>query len=312
MPRPLLTAAWLLAWLTTPLIAQGPEKTDSVDVLILDHDFGAVGELVRLFLNDNQVYRAELSTIDVTLELHPRIEGMRVPRVYPISDSRSPSGYSVVEIYPDQDGVYEIRPVSIQGSRISTRLRLYRDVRESRRRMAVVNQPGWELGIELAGGWHSGFLQSSAAPPPGSNPEAGSDVEACFSARNAPGIPRLNMCVLGLSYQSQHGDQSILWVYTEPRVRILGRARQGFSNWELGALLRFGVGITSAVSGAPTTFGPGIYVARHIRRNSAGSGWSLQAAYTRAFYRGFGTPVGLSSGETPQSHRVTLGVGWYQ
>ncbi len=312
MLRPLTVTAWLLAWLATPLVAQSAEAADSGDVLVLDHDFGVVGELVRIFLSDKQVYRAEMGTVDVTLELRPRISGMRVPRVYPISDSRSPSGSSVVEIYPDQDGVYEIRPVSIQGARLSTRLRLYRDVTESRRRLTTATRAGWELGIEVGGGWHSGFVQSSAAPEVGSSPDAGSDLEACFTARNAPGIRRLSMCVLGLSHQSQHGARSILWIYTEPRVRLLGPSRPGVSNWELGGLFRFGVGMISAGIETPTSFAPGIYVARHIRRNAAGSGWSLQAGYSHAFYRGFGKPSGVPGRVTPESHRVSVGVGWYQ
>ena len=312
MSRPVSLAAWLIVCLTTPLPGQTVTQTaDSSDVLVLDHDFGTVGELVRLFLNDKQVYRAEVSSQDVTLELRPRIAGMRVPRVYPISDLRSPSGSSVLEIYPDQDGEYEIRPVSLQGSQLSTRLRLYRDVSESRRRMAIVDQPRWELGMELAGGWHSGFTQSSAAPEPGSTSSPGSDIEACFTARNAPGLRRMSLCVLGLSHQSRHGARNVLWVYTEPRLRILGRVSPGRSNWELGALFRFGVGIISAVVNTPTSFGPGLYVARHIRRNAAGSGWSFQASYSHAFYRGFDRPLGAIR-VTPGSHRMTFGVGWYQ
>ncbi len=313
MTRPLLLAAWWLACLIGPARAQSPAyHPDSADVLVLDHDFTVLGEVVRVFLKDKQVYRAEMSTEDVTLELRPRISGMRVPRVYPISDTRSPSGSSVVEIYPDRDGEYEILPVTIQGSKISTRLRFYRDVKESRRRMAVVNKGGWELGIELAGGWHSGFRQSSATASVGSSPDPGSDIEACLSARNAPGLPRVNLCVLGLSHQSQSGARNVLWVYTEPRVRILGRARQGVSNWELGALLRFGVGMISAAPETPTILAPGLYIARHVRRNSAGSGWSFQASYSRAFFRGFAAPTGVLGGVTPQSNRVSFGVGWYQ
>ena len=302
-------AAWLLASLVTPAIAQTvAEKADSGDVLVLDHEFGGTGELVRVFLEDKQVYRAELSSPDVTLELRSRVAGVRVPRVYTVSDMRLSSGSSVVEIYPDQDGEYEIRPLSLQGSRISTRLRLYRDINESGRRLSVASRPGWEVGVELAGGWHSGFLQSSAAPPLGSSPDAGSDIEACFSARSAPGIRRLSMCVLGLSHQSQRGARSILWIYTEPRFRILGRAQPGLSNWELGALFRFGAGMISTVSETPLTFGPGVYVARHIRRDSGGSGWSLYGSYTRAFFKGF-----AGGGEVrPRSHRVSFGVCWYQ
>jgi hypothetical protein len=289
-----------------------PESADSTDVLLLDHDFSAGDELVRIFLVDGQVYRAELSSVDATLQLRPRFSGRRVPRVYPISDSRSPSGSSVVEIYPDEDGEYEIRAVTIQGSRLSTRLRIYRDVSESRRRVATRNNPGWELGIEMAGGWHSGFAQSSAVGLPGNDPSAGTDIEGCFTARGAPGLRRLSMCVLGVSYQSQHGARNILWVYTEPRFRILGRARPGQSNWELGALLRFGVGIISASSDTPTTLAPGAYVARHLRRNSRGAGWSLQASYSRAIFKGFDKPFGAAGGANPKSHRLSFGVGWYQ
>lgn len=313
MPRPLFIVAWLLMCLATALAGQtAPEAAGSGDVLVLDHDFGPVDEQVRLFLNDKQVYRAELSSRDVTLEIRPRLPGVRMPRIYPITNSRSASGSSVFEVYPDQDGEYDIRPVSLQESRLSTRLRLYRNLNESHRRMAIDNQPGWELGVELAGGWHSGFAQSSAAIPAGNSPDAGSDLEACFTARNAPGMRRFSMCVLGLSHQSQHGARNILWVYTEPRVRILGRALAGRSNWELGGLMRLGLGIISTVNQTPTILGPGVYVARHIRRNPAGSGWSLQASHSRAFFKGFRQPPGSGGEVTPGSHRVSLGVGWYQ
>ena len=62
--------------------------------------------------------------------------------------------------------------------------------------------------MELASGWHSGFAQSKGTlPTTAGETHAGSDVEVCFSARSAPGVPRLSMCVLGLGYQSQTGDQ---------------------------------------------------------------------------------------------------------
>jgi hypothetical protein len=311
MSRLFCTAVSLLACLVTPAFAQLAETADSTDVLIVDHDFAALGELVRVFLKNKQVYRAELSSEDVHLVIRARRPSTPPPRAYPISNALSPSGGSVYEVYPDADGEYEIWPVSIQGSRLSTRVRLYRDVDGSSRRMATVNRPGWELGIELAGGWHSGFFQSSGAAPLGARPEAGSDLEACFTARNAPGASRLNLCVLGVSHQSHQGVPNILWVYTEPRMRLFGRARPGLSNWELGPLVRFGIGI-SAGSETPIVLGPGFYVARHIRRNSDGSGWSFQLSYFRAFYRGFDTPVGVSSRSGPQSNRLSFGVGWYQ
>jgi hypothetical protein len=61
--------------------------------------------------------------------------------VYLVADFRLSSGSSVVAIYPDQDGEYEICPVRFAGSRIPARLRLYRDVNESGRRVAVAYQP---------------------------------------------------------------------------------------------------------------------------------------------------------------------------
>ena len=312
MGRSFCTAVWLLAWFATPGIGQTAGTPDPADVLVVDHDFGALGEQVRLFLQDKQVYRAELSSEDVTLVIRAKTRPMPEARVYPVTNELSPSGGSVFEIYPDRDGEYEIWAVSLQGSRLSTRLRLYRDVKESRRRMATANKPGWELGVEVAGGWHSTFAHSSAATPSASGSDVGSDLEACLTARNAPGVPRLNLCVLGVSHQSQHGSPNILWVYTEPRLRLFGRARPGLSNWELGPLFRFGVGMISGVSETPVVLGPGFYVARHIRKNSDGSGWSFQVSYFHAFYRGFDRPTGVSSGSGPQSNRLSFGVGWYQ
>jgi hypothetical protein len=312
MGRSLFTALWLLAWFATPGFGQTAAIPDTADVLVVDHDFGAPGERVPLFLQARQVYRAELSSEDATLVIRAKTRGIPQARVYPVSNALSPSGGSVFEIYPDRDGEYEILPVGLQGSRLSTRLRIYRDVRESRRRVATANKPGWELGIEVAGGWHSAFVQSSAASPPASGTDLGSDLEACLTARNAPGAPRLNLCVLGVSHQSQHAASNILWVYTEPRLRLFGRARPGLSNWELGPLFRFGVGMISGVSETPIVLGPGFYVARHIRKDPDGSGWSLQVSYFHAFYRGFDTPTGASSGSGPQSNRLSFGVGWYQ
>ena len=201
MGRSFFTAVWLLAWFATPGFGQTAATPDTADVLVVDHDFGALGEQVRLFLQAKQVYRAELSSEDVTLVIRAKTQGIPQARVYPVSNTLSPSGGSVFEIYPDRDGDYEISPVGLQGSRLSTRLRLYRDVHESRRRMVTANKPGWEVGVEVAGGWHSAFAQSSAAVPlGGSRPDAGSDLEACLTARNAPGAARVNLCVFGVSH----------------------------------------------------------------------------------------------------------------
>ena len=313
-----LVAAGLVLSAGAPAAAQSTPDQQPVDtnadVLVLDHDFSAGGvEVIRVFLESRQVYRAELSTPDVTLRVRTLGGRGKQPRVYPFLNADSPSGASIVEVYPDADGDYEIRPIGSSGSGISTRLRLYRDVRASHRRIAVLDNPGWEIGVEVGGGWHSGFAQQNGPLPPATaDPHGGSDIEACFSARSAPGIPRFSMCVLGVGYQSQTGAPGILWVYTEPRVRVVGRARRGASNWEAGALLRLGGGSIERASSVPFLLAPGLYLARHIRRNQSGAGWSFQASWSHATYKGFPSALGNANPTHPHSDRLAFGVGWYQ
>jgi hypothetical protein len=313
MVRAGLAAALLSLSLAPPLRAQtaaDPVDADSTDVLVFDHDFTGPNQFARVFLQGGQVYRAELSSSDLTLQIRSLIRTAQLPRIYPFLPTDTPSGTSIVEVYPQVDAEYEIRAVGSTGSAAVTRMRLYRDVKASRRRQLVRNKPGWEIGVELAGGWHTGFLQSSAPAALGDSPEAGMDVESCFTAR-PHGLSRLNLCVVGLGYQSQQTNKDILWLYTEPRMRLLGRVRPGRSHWELGALLRFGVGMISASSDIPTVLGPGLYVARLIRKSPNGAGWTLQASYMHASYRGFSRPAGVEA-RIPTSNRVTFGVGWYR
>jgi hypothetical protein len=299
--------------LSYPLRAQAvaDRSPDNTDVLLIDHDFTARDEFVRVFLQDGQVYRAEIGSPDVTLEIRARIRATQLPRTYVFLPASTPSGTSIVEVYPQADLEYEIRSVSLTGSPVPTRLRLYRDVSASERRQHVRNTRTWETGIELAGGWHSGFALSSAPIGPGSDPNGGTDFEACFTARGAPGRGRLGICALGVGYQSQHGAQSIVWVYTEPRIRLLGPARTGQSSWELGALFRLGLGLISASPVTPAILAPGFYIARQIRSSSSGGGWSMQASYARPFYK-FNKPAGGGDAPTRNGHRLTFGIGWYR
>jgi hypothetical protein len=315
MPRLVLAVVWLVVCLASPLAAQSDSSTprqaaDTADALVLDHDFIAgVGEFVRVFLQGKQVYRADISTADVTIGIRSQIRGVQLPRVYPLIDAYTPSGSSVVEIYPEADGEYELRPIDARGGGVATRLRLYRDVRESRRRVAMIAEPGWEIGIEVATGWHTGFDQTSSASPTNQRGDAGSDFEACFAARSAPGLDRFGVCALGIGWGSQHGARSTLWIFTEPRFRILGKFERGRSNWELGALFRLAAGSISRSSEVPVMLAPGIYVARHIRTDQDGSGWSLHASYAYATIRN--TPK-LDGASAPTTNRLLLGVGWYQ
>lgn len=312
--RPLL--ALLAVCLTPSLRAQSAAdqpKPDSSDVLVLDHNFSALGEPVRVFLQSGQVYRAELSSPDVILQIRGLVQGVvrptQVPRIYPFLQAETPSGTSIAEIHPEIDADYEIRAVVLGGSSFATRLRLYRDVRASARRHRVREKSGWDIGIELAAGWHSGYWQSSAPAPTEANPAGGTDIESCFSARPRGGS---GVCVVGLSYQSQAGAKTILWLYTEPRLRILGRGRPVRSTWELGAMLRFGVGMISASPAAPTTLAPGVYLARNLGSVGLGTRWNLQASYRRHFFFGFGSPAGVPGTVHPSSNQFSLGIGWYQ
>ena len=322
MPRWLALAVALLTTFTGGLVAQqSPASADTADVLVLDHDFTGAPEFLRVFLQGKQVYRAEMSSEDIVLEIRSPLRRAHPPRIYPIF-APSGSDMSVVEIYPESDGEYELRPTGMSREGVATRLRLYRDAHESRRRVALLDQPGWEVGMEVATGWNSGFAQSQDPAVVSEGGEPGNDLELCFSARRAPGLPRLSMCALGLGYQSQHAAPSVLWVYTEPRFRLLGRAPEGRSNWELGALFRAGIGQISRVAHDPIVLAPGLYVARHIRTAPNGRGWSLQASYSHAYYKGFAKPHDSWNPETgeiipaqvatPGSNRWMVGVGWYE
>jgi hypothetical protein len=314
---PSFATASLVVCLTGSLFAQG-ERTaaqrqaidTTADALVLDYDYATgAQEYARVFLESGQVYRAELSSPDVTFVIRSVGNRIRAPRVYPILGPESSSGASVVELYPDTDGLYEIRTSSANGSGVATRLRLYRDIRESHRRTALLNKPGWEIGLELATAWHSGFAQSngplSATAP---DPHAGTDVEACFTARRELG--RGGACVVGIGYQSQVGARSILWVYTEPRLGLVGKAVRGRSNWEGGALFRLGLGSIERTSTTPVILAPGAYVARQIQSSGSGVSWSVQASYSHAWYAGFPSSP-ENAGGPPHSDRITLGLGWY-
>jgi hypothetical protein len=152
MIRSAMTMAGLLVGLATTLHAQTDtvaQSADSVDALVLDRDFSGAYEFVRVFLQAGQVYRAELSSTDVSVEIRTPGRAVQPPRLYTYLPSDTPSGSSIVEIYPDVDTEYEIRPTGIASARVGTRLRLYRDVSSSRRRQYARSHPGWEIGVEM-------------------------------------------------------------------------------------------------------------------------------------------------------------------
>ena len=155
--------------------------------------------------------------------------------------------------------------------------------------------------MEIAGGWHSGFAETSAFPTVGPDPHAGTDVEACFTARSEMG--RAGFCAVGFGYQSQVGDRSIIWFYTEPRFMLVGNRSRSASKWEAGALFRIGLGSIERMSGSPAIVAPGAYIARQIRSVEHTTRWSLRASYSHAWYSGFRSPTGTTSTQ-PRGERI--------
>ncbi len=94
--RTTLATAALAVALTAPLLAQGepaprsePVPDTTADVLVLEHDFSTgVDEFARVFLEAKQVYRAELTSPDVTLRLRSLGDKVRPPRVYALVPPR--------------------------------------------------------------------------------------------------------------------------------------------------------------------------------------------------------------------------------
>jgi hypothetical protein len=285
--------------------ARVSQPRDSTDVLVLEHAFTGPGEYARVFLLKGQVYRAVLSTGDASLEIYPIKGGPPVFFAREESDAPGASGETVLSVYPRADAEYQFRLLS--GGPVVT-LRLYRDIRASRRRQKVLSEPGWEIGGEIAGGRHSGFELNTAGEGLTDSDRAGAHLEGCFSARQGPGILRLvSGCAAGLAWDSRPRSNGTLWFFLEPRVRIIGGRPRGQSNTEVGALLRGGFGMVSKVNRNPTLVAPGVYLSRNIRVNPSGKGWSFTLAWHHYLVgnRGEGT-------HRVESEMMTLGLGYYQ
>jgi hypothetical protein len=277
---------------------------DTTDVLVLDHDFTSPGEFARVFLQKGLVYRAVLSTGDASLEILPLKGGPPVFFAREESESPGASGFTVLSVYPRADATYQIRLV--EGGPV-VNLKLYRDVRASRRRQKVINEPGWEIGAEVAAGFHSGYLLNITEPDSDSQ-KSGFHFEGCFSARQGPGILRvLSGCALGAAWDSRPGSKGTLWFFLEPRVRFLGGKPRGQSNTEIGGLLRAGFGAVNRLNRNPTVIAPGIYIAQNTRKNVQGKGPGFIFAWHHYLVGNRGTGTRKVGAEL-----FTLGIGFYQ
>jgi len=284
------------------------------DSLLLDHSFTAPGEFVRVQLRKTQVYRAELNSPEVNLDIHQRPSG---PPAFlsPTEVGPGASGRVAFEVYPRADGEYEIRILGLGEAVVN--LKLYYDAKASARREEIISKPGWEIGVELGAGAHTGYLLNLEPGVEPDDDQGSWDVEGCFSARNGPGIARVvSGCALGIGWHDRPESVGVLWFFIEPRIRVLGGREQGKSNTEVGVLFRAALGEVSRVNRSPIMLAPGAYVSRHIRTNPSGKGWSLTLGYAHMFISNLGTkygpfPTNEDFGQQ-QADRITFSVGYYQ
>jgi hypothetical protein len=317
MSRLALTAVWLVVCLTTSLRAQtstvraavqadsvvtADKPSGSADVLLVAVDL-IVGTLepIRLFLQQGQAYRAELSRSDVSLEFRTPTKRIQAPFFSALEGQSRPSAERVFEIYPRADAVYEMR---IIGGRLGalTTIKLYRDVSASETRQKIIASPGSEIGVEVSFGMHSGYpITRPSFSRPAPIGETGADVDLCFSVRpKASSRHRFSGCAVGVGYQSRpDAESSVVWVFTEPRLRIVG-GRPDQSAFEAGILARVGIGIVSSINVNPVSVAPGIYLARQIRREGDRGGWNVIASYARLW---------ISGTDGAQSNRFAIGLG---
>ncbi|MGN6391791.1 MAG: hypothetical protein ACTHM9_06045 [Gemmatimonadales bacterium] len=107
--RVLLAAVCLAVASARPMIGQEDSAAASkqpvdtkADYLGVDHEFATGGgEIVRVFLERGQVYRAEMTTPDVTLQIRAIGGKLKPPRVYNVLGPEASSTQSEVEVYPD-------------------------------------------------------------------------------------------------------------------------------------------------------------------------------------------------------------------
>jgi hypothetical protein len=287
---------------------------DSTDVLVVDHSFTAPGEFVRVFLQKGEVYRAELTTADVSLDVHPRPSGP--PAFVSRTEESGAGGRLVFEIYPRTDKEHEITVLGLGDAVV--RLQLYHDFKASQRRRNIINQPGWEIGVEAAGGYHSGYLLNLDPAVTDDVAKGSWDVEGCFSARSGPGIARvLSGCAIGIGWHNRPESTGVLWFFIEPRLRILGGKPRGQSNTEVGALFRVAIGEVNKSNINPFMLAPGAYLSRHLRSGPTGKGWSFTLAYAHMFISNLGNKMGSGFSTTEsfgsqEADRMTFAIGWYQ
>jgi hypothetical protein len=274
-----------LLW-TIPLPAQEPEVEN--DVLVLSHSFQAGSrEFVRVFLMQGEVYRAEINLDRVSFSIRPRHPGSEPPTVMPLRGNDGTGEEAVYEIYPFKDDEYELQVLDVPAGQTGS-LRIFRDVRASRRRQLAARgaggNSGWKLGIELAAGYH-GSYQLSRYEEFVNVERSGADYEGCLSLRAQ--ATRVWGCLIGFTQHGGGEAASIVWFFVEPRMRLIGGVIG--DPLELGVMMRLGFGaadqdLVGAAYDHPGQVTPGLYFRYWV--GSPGKGLSVSTVARRAFILG--------------------------
>lgn len=125
--RKLITAGLFLL-LPLPLAAQQTSQkdlthVDSTYVQVYSHDFvGGTQEFVRLKLQKNRMYRAELSQGGVNLEIQPLDQSVQQPYLARTLPGQSVTGGTMFDLRPYATAIYQIRVLNVPTGAATFRL----------------------------------------------------------------------------------------------------------------------------------------------------------------------------------------------
>lgn len=285
--------------------------TGRTDVLVLDHLFeSGLLEHVPVFLQKDAVYRAEFDHPGVQLEWYTQ-PGDQPPYSIEVGQNLDPENRVTYEVYPSKDETVELRVVGGQPGE-ATHLKLYRDIRATKHRVAMVHAPGWAIGLEFQAGLHTSYAGDTAFGT------GGTTLEACLSFRAGPGIASgTSGCAFGVEFQNGVSQFRLTYFYIEPRFRLFGAEPvAGHPSTEGGLLIRGALGSYAQTTGAgiappdPKVLGFGAYIARDIESDEKGNGWAIQGSVTYSVAMGAGGD-GVLGRRNATFTSVKVGVGRY-
>ena len=303
-----LTAAPVAAQ-STPTPANS--NAGSTDVLVLDHLFeSGLLEHVPVFLQKDAVYRAEIDHPGVELQWYTQ-PGDKPPYAIVTDRELDPENRITYEVYPSQDETVELRVVGGAPGE-ATHLRLYRDIRASKHREAIIHSPGWAIGLEVEAGLHTSYAGDTTLGT------GGTAIDACLSFRSGPGFADgTSGCAFGVEFQGGVSQFRLTYFFVEPRFRLFGQSPvTGHPSTEAGLLLRGALGSFAQTTGPgiapsdPKVIGAGIYVARDIDSDEKGDGWGMMASLSESVAFSIGGSA-VAGRRNASFATLKVGVGRY-